>query len=101
MFVVCVTIFVKAGTVQPFIEATLDNARNTRKEPGNLRFDVVQAEDEPNRFMLYEAYHTKEDFANHQKTEHYQRWKAAVAPWMAVPREGVKHNSIFFGDDAV
>jgi autoinducer 2-degrading protein len=94
MYVVCVTIFVKPQFVQPFIEATLDNARNTRREPGNVRFDVLQAEDDPNRFFLYEAYQQKDDFARHQQTEHYARWKTAVADWMAQPRQGVKHNAV-------
>lgn len=98
MYVVAVTIFVKPENVQAFIDATLENARNTRKEPGNLRFDVLQTEDDPNRFLLYEAYHVKDDFAKHQQTDHYLKWKAAVADWMAQPRQGVKHNSIFFGE---
>ena len=96
MYVVCVTIFVKPHNVTEFIAATLDNARHTRKEPRNLRFDVLRAEDDPNRFFLYEAYHSKEDFAKHQQTEHYVRWKNAVADWMAQPRQGVKHASVFF-----
>jgi len=79
MYVVCVTIFVKLDNVAQFIEAALDNARNTRKEQGNLRFDVLQCEDDPTRFMLYEADRTKEDFASHQQTPHYLRWKPAVA----------------------
>ena len=99
MYVVAVTIHVKPEFVEPFIEATLDNARNTRRESGNLRFDVLRAEEDPNRFMLYEAYNGKDDFAKHQQTEHYLRWRQAVADWMAQPREGVKHNSIFFGDE--
>ena len=99
MYVVAVTIFVKPNSVEPFIEATLDNARNTRREAGNLRFDVLQCEEDPARFLLYEAYKTKDDFAAHQKTPHYLRWKEAVAGWMAQPRQGIRHNSLFFGDD--
>ena len=95
MYVVAVTIFVKPQNLAPFTEATLDNARNTRKEPGNLRFDVSQAEDDPTRFLLYEVYREKDDFAKHQQTEHYLRWKAKVADWMAQPRQGVKHHSVF------
>jgi len=98
MYVVCVTVFVKSGFEQQFTEATLDNARNTRREPGNLRFDVLQTEEDPTRFMLYEAYQAKDDFAKHQQTEHYLRWKQAVADWMEKPRVGVKHKSIFWGD---
>lgn len=98
MYVVSVTVFVKPEFVDPFKQAILDNARNTRAEPGNLRFDVSQSEDDPTRFLLYEVYRTKPDFAAHQQTEHYLRWKNAVANWMAQPRVGVKHDSIFFGD---
>jgi len=96
MYVVAVTVFVRAEFVDRFLEATLENARNTRREPGNARFDVLQSEDDPNRFLLYEAYQSKDDFARHQQTEHYLKWKSAVADWMAQPRQGVKHNSRFF-----
>ncbi len=98
MYVVAVTIFVKPEYLDAFREATLDNARNTRNEPLNARFDVLQAEDDPTRFMLYEAYQSREGFAAHQATAHYLRWKQAVADWMAQPRQGVKHHSVFFGE---
>ena len=100
MYVVAVTVFVKPPFVAQFTDAILDNARNTRREPGNVRFDVSQAEDDPNRFLLYEAYRAKDDLAKHQQTEHYLRWKNKVADWMAQPRQGVRHNSLFFGDAA-
>ena len=99
MYVVSVTVYVKSDQVDSFIRATLDNARNSRNEAGNVRFDVLQAEDDPTRFLLYETYLSKNDFTEHQKTEHYLRWKETVADWMAQPRQGVKHHSIFFGDE--
>jgi len=98
MFVVAVTIWVKPENVQAFIDATLENARNTRREGGNIRFDVSQGEDDPTRFLLDEAYRAKEDFIEHQQTAHYLHWKAGVADFMAQPRQGVKHQSLFFGD---
>jgi autoinducer 2-degrading protein len=98
MYVVSVTVCVKPENLQAFIAATFDNAQHTRKERGNLRFDVAQAEDDSARFLLYEAYRTKDDFTKHQQTAHYLRWKERVAPWMAQPRQGVKHHSLFFGD---
>ena len=99
MYVVAVTIHVKPEQVEAFLQATLDNARHTRREPGNVRFDVLQSEDDPNRFLLYEAYNTQSDFTSHQQTEHYLRWKTTVADWMAQPRQGIKHHSLFFGDE--
>jgi len=98
MYVVSVTVYVKPEHVGPFIQATLDNARHTRQEAGNVRFDVLRAEEEPARFLLYEAYQSQDDFVKHQQTEHYLRWKQTVADWMAQPRQGVKHQSLFFGD---
>jgi len=98
MFVVAVTVFVKPEFCAEFSAATLVNARHTRQEPGNVRFDVLQAQDDPARFLLYEAYLTPEDFVRHQQTAHYVAWKAAVAPWMAQPRQGIKHQALFFGE---
>jgi (4S)-4-hydroxy-5-phosphonooxypentane-2,3-dione isomerase len=95
MYVVCVTIFVKKGEEEKFIEATLDNCRETRKEPANLQFDFLRCEDDAQRFFLYEAYYTKNDFALHQQTPHYLKWKETVASMMAQPRQGVKHINIF------
>lgn len=99
MYIVIVSAVVKPQFVGPFIEATRDNASNTRSEPGNLRFDVIQAEDDPARFTLYEAYLTRDDFLRHQQTAHYLRWKQKVADWMAQPRSSVKGEAVFFGDE--
>jgi len=98
MYVVSVTVHVKPEYVESFIEASLDNARHTRQEPGNVRFDVLQAEDDPARFLLYEAYHSKDDFAKHQQTSHYLQWRERVADAMAQPRQGVKHHILFSGE---
>lgn len=95
MYVVCVSIHVKQGRGAAFIEAILENARATRLEPGNLRFDVLQQEQDPDRFTLYEAYRSVDDFAAHQKTAHYLKWRETVADWMAGPRVGVRHHSLF------
>ena len=101
MYVVCVSIQVKPDRIQEFLDAVLDNARNTRLEPANDRFDVLQDDSDPTRFMLYEAYHTKEGFAAHQQTEHYLRWKDTVAELLSQPRTSTKNKAIFFGDGAL
>jgi quinol monooxygenase YgiN len=95
MFVVCVTIHVLAEHVEAFVEATLANARGTRQEPGNERFDVLRANEEAARFFLYEVYQSEEAFRSHQQTPHYLAWKGRVAPMMAAPRVGVKHQAVF------
>ena len=98
MYVVCVTVYVVPGKESAFIEATLKNASATRNEAGNLRFDVLQANDDNARFFLYEAYRTGDDFVAHQQTEHYLIWRETVQDWMAKKREGVRHTSLFPAD---
>lgn len=94
MYVVCVRVQVVQGREEEFVEATRENARRTRQEPGNVRFDVLRANDDPSRFFLYEVYRDESCFQAHQKTEHYLAWKERVAPMMAVPRVGERYTSI-------
>ena len=44
MYVVCVTVHVAQGQGDAFLQATFENARQSREEPGNIRFDVLQGE---------------------------------------------------------
>lgn len=95
MYVVCVTIHVKPEHCEEFIAATLENARQTRREPGNVRFDVLRGIKDDTQFFLYEMYRDEAAFAAHQQTEHYFRWRDTVADWMAQPRQGVRYASLF------
>jgi (4S)-4-hydroxy-5-phosphonooxypentane-2,3-dione isomerase len=95
MNLVCVHVHVKPEHREAFIEATLENARNTIQEPANLRFDVLQQADDPNRFMLYEVYLDDAGASAHKQTAHYAKWRDTVASWMQEPRKGVKHTPLF------
>lgn len=99
MYVVCVSIFVKAGCEDAFVAATEKNHRGTVQEPGALRFDVLRADEEPGRFFLYEVYRDKDAFAAHQRTAHYHAWREAVAEFMDKPRQAVKYTSLFPSDE--
>lgn len=99
MFVVHVFVHVKPECVDEFIEATIENASNSLQEHGIARFDVVQQQDDPTRFVLVEVYYTNEDPAKHKETAHYAIWKDAVEPMMAEPRKSVKFDSIFPYDE--
>lgn len=87
MLVNIVQVQVKAANVEDFIAATRKNHRGSRTEPGNLRFDVLQDAADPSRFVLYEAFASREAVEAHRKTPHYLEWREAVEPWMARPRE--------------
>jgi (4S)-4-hydroxy-5-phosphonooxypentane-2,3-dione isomerase len=95
MLIVHVFVHVKPDQVDAFKAATLENARNSVQEPGVVRFDVVQQEDDPARFLLLEIYRTPEDPAKHKATAHYITWRDTVEPMMAEPRRSVKYRSVF------
>lgn len=94
MIVTCVHVKVKPEHVHDFIEATAKNHQGAIAEPGNLRFDVLQATGDPTRFLLYEAYESEEAAKEHKATAHYLAWRETVADWMAEPREGVPYRVI-------
>lgn len=95
MIVNIVHVYVKEAKIKDFIQITHENHLGTRKEPGNLRFDVLQDANNPAKFTLYEAFQSKEDALKHKETPHYQKWRDTVADWMAKPREGISHQVLF------
>jgi quinol monooxygenase YgiN len=99
MLIVHVHVQVKSECIEAFRQASLENARNSVRESGIARFDLVQQTDDPTRFVLVEVYRDAEAPAKHKETAHYAKWRDAVAPMMAVPRTSVKFSNLF-PDDA-
>ena len=95
MLIVHVSVHVKPDAVDAFTAATRENARQSVREPGVVRFDVVQQEDDPTRFLLVEIYRTADDPARHKATAHYAAWRDTVEPMMAEPRRSVKFDAVF------
>ena len=95
MFIAHVFVHVKPDQVEAFRTATLENAQNSAGEPGIARFDVIQQQDDPTRFVLVEVYRTPEDPGRHKETAHYQKWRDAVADMMAEPRTSIKYANVF------
>jgi quinol monooxygenase YgiN len=98
MRVVLVHVTVKLDSVEAFRVASQENAQNSLKEPGVARFDVLQQEDDPTRFILVEAYRTAEAPGQHKETAHYQKWRDTVAPMMAEPRQAVVFHNRYPSD---
>jgi (4S)-4-hydroxy-5-phosphonooxypentane-2,3-dione isomerase len=86
---------VKPEHIRDFITATRENHVNSVKENGNFRFDILQDAQDPSRFVLYEVYDSEKAVLAHKETAHYAAWRDTVAPWMAKPREGIKHSLLF------
>jgi autoinducer 2-degrading protein len=96
MLIVHVHVHVKPDCVEAFKQATLANARHSVQEPGVARFDIIQQQDDPTRFVLVECYRTPDAPAKHKETAHYAAWRDAVAFMMAEPRTSVKYGEVFW-----
>lgn len=94
MLIVHVHVHVKSEHIEAFRQASIANAKASIQEAGVIRFDVIQENDRPERFVLVEIYRTAEDPARHKETAHYATWRDTVAEMMAEPRSAVKYHAI-------
>lgn len=95
MLTVHVHVHVKSEFIEAFKRASMENAKESLREPGVARFDVLQQEDDPSRFVLVEVYRSLDATAAHKATRHYAAWRDAVAPMMAESRHSVKFAQVF------
>ena len=100
MLIVHVHVKVKPDCIDAFKEVTIANARQSLKEPGIARFDVMQQSDDPTRFVLVEAYRSVEATAAHKATPHYATWRDRMETLMAEPRSSVKYLNLFPAEEA-
>jgi autoinducer 2-degrading protein len=95
MYVTLVNVHVKPEHVADFIESIRVNHEGSVREPGNLRFDILQSVDDQTRFVVYEAYEDEASAKAHKETPHYLAWRDRAADWMAEPRVGVRYDGLF------
>jgi autoinducer 2-degrading protein len=99
MYIVLVHVHVNPEQVESFINATQENSMSSiSNEPGIIRFEVMQLEEDPSRFELLEVYRTREDTLKHKETPHYKRWREITEPLMAEPRTRAVYRNIFPGE---
>lgn len=94
MIVRIITVSVKSECVAEFEKETSLNHQGSIEEIGVLRFDVLKDTEHPGRYVLYEVYVDEKATRLHKETQHYARWKAAVEPMMAGPRESAAYSVI-------
>jgi autoinducer 2-degrading protein len=76
MLVVLVQVTVKREQLPEFERAILANADGARaREPGCLRFDVSQHDEDPTRWMFYEVYRDAAAFEAHRATPHFAAYQ--------------------------
>ena len=86
MHVTLVEINVHDDKVEQFIDVFRQNHLGSIKEPGNLRFDVLQDPQVLTLFYIYEAYVDEQAVAFHKTTPHYKTCVEQLEPLMTGPR---------------
>jgi len=100
MLIVHIQVRVKPEYIDAFIQATLENAEQSLREPGIARFDILQDPKNPTAFVFTEVYRTPEAPAAHKATAHYAKWRDTVADMMAEPRASTQFSNLFPKDEA-
>ena len=95
MLIVHVHARVRPGRIADFLAATEVNARASLGEPGVLRFDVIQDDEDPGHVVLVEVYRDAAAAAAHKQEPHYLTWREAVAEMMAEPRASTRFSPVF------
>jgi autoinducer 2-degrading protein len=76
MLVVLVRVKVRAESLAEFERAILTNADAARtREPGCVRFDVCQSEDDPGQWLFYEVYKDAAAFEAHRASPHFAAYQ--------------------------
>jgi len=95
MITTIVDVYVKEECIEDFIKASEKNHKGSTAEAENLRFDIIQSEDDPCHFVLYEAYVSQAGVVAHKETSHYAEWRDTVEPMMQKPRKGTRFKMHF------
>ena len=63
------------------MEEVRAHARRSLREPGCLRFDVLQDRDDPLTICLYEVFRSEADLDFHRAQDYYKRWMELSRDW--------------------
>lgn len=74
MVSVLVNVEVKPERLDEFLDVMRKDAEGSRTEPGCLRFDVLQDQENPCKFVFYEVYKNAEAAAAHRDYPHFKLW---------------------------
>lgn len=80
MYFITVKFQVKPESAEQFTEHTAEFTAATRAEPGNLWFDWSRSVEDPNEFVLIEAFADDEAAGLHVNSEHFAKGLASMRP---------------------
>ncbi|MDN4524508.1 putative quinol monooxygenase [Fictibacillus fluitans] len=83
----------KSGKEQQTLDVLLEVMRHSRKEEGCLLYNLHQAQDDPQTFMLYELWSDQQSIDRHIETAHYKAYRSSIEPLLH-DRQVMKWNQI-------
>ena len=84
MIALIVEINIKPGFKDQFMASMLGDARGSNNdEPGCLRFDVLQDNEDENKIHLFEVYEDEAAVEAHRNAPHFIKWREECADWFA------------------
>jgi len=84
MIALVVTINIKPDHKEEFMASMMGDARGSNNdEPGCLRFDVLQDNEDPNQIHLYEVYQDEAAVEAHRNAPHFLKWREECKDWLA------------------
>ncbi len=82
MRAIFVTVRMKPEYRDRILKGALEDGRGSREdEPGCLRFDVIQDDNDPNTIYFYEVYKDDAALQAHRAAPHYSAWGNLPAEW--------------------
>jgi autoinducer 2-degrading protein len=81
MYVIFGVIKVKPEHLDEFVEQVRLHAERSAREPGCLRFDVLQDTADPLTICLYEVFRSEADLEAHRAHDYYARWMDMSRTW--------------------
>lgn len=100
MHILHVHIKIKPERIDDFIAATIENASASLREPGCVRFDLIQEAADPANFVLVEIYRDQASHAAHRESPHYNVWAERTADMFAEPRSRTVYRNVYPADNA-
>jgi autoinducer 2-degrading protein len=94
--VLFVTVEIKPEQRDRFLQVIEDDATcSVRDEPGCLRFEVLQDEQDQNTYYFCEVYRDTAALDAHQQMPHFQRWREASEHVLASPAKRIRAAKLF------
>jgi (4S)-4-hydroxy-5-phosphonooxypentane-2,3-dione isomerase len=95
MLIMHVTLTVRPEHLDAFINATIENARETRKEPGNFRYEFLQDMSDDTCFTLVEIYDSAAAMNEHLESRHFKEWQRVTAAMFTQPGTGTQFRLLY------